>query len=95
MTCHIRSLTKMIRYPREIFGGDLNMDPCLATDSTKDLYCLQVNGVQLSGIPKHKATGWASYQWVMDAGTLTWYGSVAYTVRVLHQYLRSTLGRSS
>jgi outer membrane receptor protein involved in Fe transport len=67
------------RYPREIFGGDLNMDPCLATDATKDLYCLQVNGVQLSGIPKHKATGWASYQWVMDAGTLTWYGSVAYT----------------
>ena len=44
------------------------------TDATKDLCCLQVNGVQLSGIPKHKATGWASYQWVMDAGT-TWYGS--------------------
>ena len=24
----------------------------MATDATKDLYCLQVNGVQLSGIPK-------------------------------------------
>ena len=77
------------RYPREIFGGDLTQDPCLATDSTKDLYCLQVDGVQLAGIPKHKATGWASYQWVMDAGTLTWYGSVAYT----GEYFTNTFSR--
>ena len=77
------------RYPREIFGGDLNQDPCLATDATKDLYCLQVNGVQLSGIPKHKATGWASYQWVLDSGTLTWYGSVAYT----GEYFTNTFAR--
>jgi outer membrane receptor protein involved in Fe transport len=77
------------RYPREIFGGDLTQDPCLATDATKDLYCLQVDGVQLAGIPKHKATGWASYQWVMDAGTLTWYGSVAYT----GEYFTNTFSR--
>jgi outer membrane receptor protein involved in Fe transport len=35
--------------------------------------------MQLSGIPKHKATVWGSYEWYLSAGTLTAYASVAYT----------------
>ena len=67
------------RYPREIMGGDVNQDPCTLSADIKSLYCLEVDGVQLAGIPVHKATAWTSYQWALDAGTLTAYGSYAYT----------------
>lgn len=77
------------RWPREIFGGDLNQDPCTLTGTMKELYCLEIDGVQLSGIPKHKFTGWASYRWDLPMGSLTWYGSVAYT----GEYFTSTFAR--
>lgn len=67
------------RYPRAILGGDVDQDPCTLPQEVRALYCIEVDGVQLSGIPKHKATMWASYRWLMDSGTLTWYGSVSYT----------------
>ena len=57
------------RYPRSVMGGDLNADPCTLEPDLVALYCLKVDGVQLSGIPKHKFTGWTSYQWVLDQGT--------------------------
>ena len=67
------------RYPRSILGGDVNQDPCTLTGAVKDLYCIRVKGVQLSGIPKQKATAWSSYRWEFSPGTLTWYASVSYT----------------
>ena len=77
------------RYPRSVMGGDVNADPCTLEASLAALYCLKVDGVQLSGIPKHKFTGWTSYQWVLDQGTLTAYGSWAYT----GEYFTSTFAR--
>ena len=77
------------RYPREIFGGDLTADPCTLEPEIAALYCLEVDGVQLSGIPQHKATGWASYEWQLDFGTLTAFGSVAYT----GEYFTNTFAR--
>ncbi|MDP6264258.1 MAG: TonB-dependent receptor, partial [Pseudomonadales bacterium] len=67
------------RYPREILGGDVSQDPCSLPEDIKVLYCLEADGMQLSGIPKHKATVWGSYEWYLSAGTLTAYASVAYT----------------
>ena len=67
------------RYPREILGGDVSQDPCSLPADVKALYCLEADGIQLSGIPKHKATAWGSYRWPLNAGTLTVYASVAYT----------------
>ena len=63
--------------------------PCTLEPALAALYCLKVDGVQLAGIPKHKLTGWASYQWVLDQGTLTAYGSWAYT----GEYFTSTFAR--
>ena len=81
---------EMIRVTRARFlAVTLIKTPAWQRMPQRDLYCLQVNGVQLSGIPKHKATGWASYQWVLDSGTLTWYGSVAYT----GEYFTNTFAR--
>jgi outer membrane receptor protein involved in Fe transport len=77
------------RYPREIMGGDVNQDPCTLSAEIKVLYCLEVDGVQLAGIPKHKATAWTSYQWAFDMGTLTAYGSYAYT----GEYFTNTFAR--
>ena len=67
------------RYPRKILGGDLNQDPCDMDESVRALYCIEVDGLDLTGIPKWKATGWASYKWIMDRGDLTVYGALAYT----------------
>ena len=67
------------RYPRKILGGDLNQDPCDMEESIRVLYCIEVDGLDLTGIPKWKATGWASYKWNMDRGGLTVYGALAYT----------------
>jgi outer membrane receptor protein involved in Fe transport len=67
------------RYPRHVFGGDLSENPCDMTPELKALYCLEIDGYQLQGIPKHKATVWASYNWHLDAGMLTWLGSYSYT----------------
>ena len=69
------------RYPRDVFSGieDAGADPCTLEPSIADLYCLQADGIQLSGIPKHKATLWAAYQMSFSAGTLTWYSSMAFT----------------
>ena len=77
------------RYPREVMGGDVNQNPCTLAADIKALYCLEVEGVQLAGIPQHKFTGWTSYQWVLDQGTLTAYGSWAYT----GEYFTSTFAR--
>ena len=77
------------RYPREVMGGAVDQDPCTLEAAIKALYCLEVEGVQLAGIPKHKFTGWTSYQWVLDQGTLTAYGSWAYT----GEYFTSTFAR--
>ena len=67
------------RYPRKILGGDLNQDPCDMEESIRVLYCIEVDGLDLTGIPKWKATGWASYKWNMDRGDLTVYGALAFT----------------
>ena len=77
------------RYPRSVMGGDVTADPCTLEADLAALYCLKVDGVQLAGIPKHKFTGWTSYQWVLDQGTLTAYGSWAYT----GDYFTSTFAR--
>ncbi|MBD3649195.1 MAG: TonB-dependent receptor [Pseudomonadales bacterium] len=66
------------RYPRNVFGGDLSENPCNMAPEIRALYCLQVDGFQLTGIPEHKATAWASYTWYLAPGTLTWQGSVTY-----------------
>ena len=46
------------RYPRDVFGGDLQENPCNAAPELKALYCLEVNGYELQGIPKTKMTFW-------------------------------------
>jgi len=67
------------RYPRKILGGDLTQDPCDMEESIRVLYCIEVDGLDLTGISKWKATGWASYKWNMDRGDVTVYGALAYT----------------
>ncbi len=67
------------RYPREILGGDVNQDPCSLPAEIKALYCIEVDGADLTGIPTHKATVWTSYTWNTAWGQLTWLGSLAYT----------------
>ncbi len=67
------------RYPREIIGGDVNQDPCTLPDEIKALYCIEVSGANLTGIPRHKATLWSAYSWSFPQGTLTWHNSLAYT----------------
>ena len=67
------------RYPREILGGDVNQDPCTLPAEVRALYCLEIDGEDLTGIPKHKATLWAAYTWNRPNGSWTWYNSVAYT----------------
>ena len=67
------------RYPRDVFGGDLQENPCNAEPALKALYCLEVNGYELQGIPKEKFTVWGNYSWPMDTGMLTWYVAWAYT----------------
>jgi|TARA_Y100000310_G_scaffold224489_1_gene226323 outer membrane receptor protein involved in Fe transport len=67
------------RYPRNVFGGDLSENPCNMAAEIKALYCIEINGYQLQGIPKHKATAWASYDWNFSLGTLTLLGSYSYT----------------
>ena len=67
------------RYPREILGGDVNQDPCTLPAEVKALYCIEVEGADLTGIPTHKATVWTSYSWNTAWGTLTWLNSLAYT----------------
>ena len=67
------------RYPREILGGDLNQDPCTLPDEIKALYCIEIDGAELTGIPKHKATLWAAYTWNRPNGSWTLYNSLAYT----------------
>ncbi len=67
------------RYPADVMGGEVNQDPCTLAPEIAALYCLTVDGVQLPGIPKNKLTGWASYRWDLAQGTLTAYGSYAYT----------------
>ncbi len=67
------------RYPRNVFGGDLSENPCNMPAEIKALYCLEVNGFELQGIPKHKASAWASYVWNFEPGSLTWYTSYSFT----------------
>ena len=67
------------RYPRQVFTGDLQENPCNASPELKALYCLEVDGYQLQGIPEEKMTAWANYTWNFDMGSLTWYNAVAYT----------------
>lgn len=67
------------RYPRNVFGGDLTENPCNMPAEIKALYCLEIDGYELQGIPKHKASLWASYVWYTDPGTITAYLSWAYT----------------
>jgi outer membrane receptor protein involved in Fe transport len=67
------------RYPRGVFGGDLSQNPCKMEGDLKALYCIEIDGYQLQGIPKHKATAWASYNWYFSSGTLTGLGSWSYT----------------
>ncbi len=56
------------RYPREIIGGDVNQDPCTLPDDIRELYCIEIEGAELTGIPKHKATIWAAYTWNRPSG---------------------------
>ena len=67
------------RYPRNVFGGDLSENPCNMEPALRDLYCLQIDGYQLQGIPKHKASGWASYVWDFTLGSVTAYAAYSYT----------------
>ncbi|MYE82186.1 MAG: TonB-dependent receptor [Gammaproteobacteria bacterium] len=67
------------RYPREILGGDVNQDPCTLPAEIRSLYCIEIDGEDLTGIPKHKATLWAAYTWNRPSGSWTWYNSIAYT----------------
>ncbi len=43
------------------------------------LYCLEVDGFELQGIPEHKASLWATYDWYLGRGTLSLLGSYSYT----------------
>ena len=67
------------RYPRAVFGGDLNENPCNMSAELKALYCLEIEGYQLQGIPKVKASMWASYAWFTDPGSFTAYLAYSYT----------------
>ena len=67
------------RYPRDVFGGDLQENPCNAAPELKELYCLEVNGYELQGIPQEKFTVWGNYSWPMETGMLTWYMAWAFT----------------
>ena len=67
------------RYPRSLVGGEVNQDPCTLPAEVRVLYCKEVDGVQLTGIPKNKGTVWGSYEWDIGYGTLTLYGSLALT----------------
>ncbi len=67
------------RYPRDVFGGDLQENPCNAAPELKALYCLEVNGYELQGIPKTKMTFWGNYSWPLESGMLTWYAAWSYT----------------
>ena len=67
------------RYPRDVFGGDLQENPCNAAPELRALYCLEVNGYELQGIPKEKFTVWGNYSWPMEKGSLTWFLAWAYT----------------
>ncbi len=77
------------RYPRTIMGGDVNEDPCTLPPQVKALYCVEVKGVQLSGIPKHKGVIWATYEWPIDAGTISLNASHAMT----GEFFTSTFAR--
>ena len=67
------------RYPRAVLGGDLTQDPCEMPEDIRALYCIQVDGLDLTGIPKWKATGWASYKLNLSGGDITLYGALAFT----------------
>ena len=67
------------RYPRDVFGGDLQENPCNASPELKALYCLEVNGYELQGIPKTKMTFWGNYSWPLESGMLTWYAAWSFT----------------
>mgnify|MGYP001173249201 FL=1 len=67
------------RYPRDVFGGDLQENPCNAAPELKALYCLEVNGYELQGIPKTKMTFWGNYSWPLESGMLTWYAAWSFT----------------
>ena len=67
------------RYPRDILGGDLDQDPCTLPTEISALYCVEAKGMDLPGVPKHKATLWAAYAWRLTGGTLTLHGALAYT----------------
>ena len=57
----------------------MNQDPCTLEAEIRALYCLELDGADLTGIPKHKATVWAAYTWNRPNGSWTWYNSLAYT----------------
>ena len=67
------------RYPRDVFGGDLQENPCNASPELRALYCIEVNGFELQGIPKEKFTVWGNYSWALEKGMLTWYAAFAFT----------------
>jgi iron complex outermembrane receptor protein len=67
------------RYPRDVFGGDLQENPCNASPELRALYCIEVNGYSLQGIPKEKFTVWGNYSWPLERGMLTWYAAFALT----------------
>ena len=71
------------RYPIDVFAGinttDANADPCTLPAEIRQLYCLTAKGIELTGIPKHKATVWAAYNWKLPKGLLTWNNSLTYT----------------
>lgn len=67
------------RYPRNVFGGNLSQNPCNMSPDIKALYCLEIEGYDLTGIPKNKGSLWASYTWYLASGNLTWHASAAYT----------------
>lgn len=67
------------RYPRSVFGGNLSENPCNMAPEIRALYCLEVDGFELQGIPKNKLSLWGSYEWYFEPGTLNLLGSYAYT----------------
>ena len=69
------------RYPRSVFGGNLSENPCNMSADIRALYCLEIDGYQLQGIPKVKAVVWANYEWYLSAGTLNLMANYAYTGR--------------
>ena len=68
------------RYPRIVFGGDLSENPCNMEPALRDLYCLEIDGYELQGIPKHKLSAWGSYVWhFAPFGSVTAYAAYSYT----------------